>query len=277
MSLSNRPPLDDATILITGASSGIGAEMARQLAPRARSLVLVARRTDRLQALAAELAPRSPKLAVRVEGCDLEDLGAAAGLLERLRGDQVAVDVLINNAGFGDLALHEASSWERNQRMIALNVTTLTYLTRHLLPAMIERRRGGILNVSSGFGLAFLPGFAVYVGTKHYVTGFTEALRSETRGTGVAVSQLCPGPVATEFNDVANNKGQVPIPHAIEITAERCARIALRKFEAGRALIIPGVLFRIVMWLNAITPRPLLRLVYGPQGRKLRRVLRPQS
>ena len=120
---------------------------------------------------------------------------------------------------------------------------------------MLARGRGGILNVSSGLGLTFMPGAAVYSGSKHYVSAFTESLRLELRGTGVVVSQLCPGPVATEFLDVAGNPVGRPVPRLLELSAEQCARVALRGFARGRALIVPGLVARILIGLGRITPR----------------------
>src|SRR5690606_23219227 len=144
----------------------------------------------RLEALATELRAGHPSLSVLVKGCDLLDRAQTDQVLGAIEAELGQVDVLINNAGFGDVSLFDLSSWEKNQRMIELNVTALTYLTHRLLPGMVARRRGGVLQVSSGFGLQFMPGFAAYVGTKHYVTGFTESLRIDVASHGVAVSQL---------------------------------------------------------------------------------------
>lgn len=265
-----RPPLH-GTVLITGASSGIGLALATQIAPTASRLILVARRTDRLHALAEQLRARHPNLAVDVAPCDLEDLAAvdrlAASLAER------PVDVLINNAGFGDLGLFERADVDKLQRMILVNVSALTRLTRHLVPGMVQRRAGGVLNVSSGFGLSWVPGAAAYIGTKHYVTGFTESLRSELRPAGVVVTQACPGPVATEFEAVAENSlGQSP-PSFVEISAEQCAREVLTAFQAGRALVVPGFRIRWVLRLTALTPRWLSRIALDLMGAELRRRL----
>nr|MCH9687639.1 SDR family NAD(P)-dependent oxidoreductase [Deltaproteobacteria bacterium] len=211
------PPLD-GDILITGASSGIGEAIARQLAGRARRLVLVARRENRLQALASELQAARSGLTVEVRCCDLVDPAARQQLLDALSAD-APIDVLVNNAGFGDQSLFERTRWDKLDRMVALNIAALTHLTHQLVPGMVERGRGGVLNVSSGFGLSWMPGLAVYIGTKHYVTGFTETLRAEVMGQGVAVSQVCPGPVITEFHDLTENTtGQRP-PRFVAISA----------------------------------------------------------
>lgn len=268
-----RPPIDDGHVLITGASSGIGHALALELAPRARVISLVARREDRLLALKAALVARNPALHVAVFACDLLDRAALDRMLDEVtRGAAPAnagvgaagpVDVLINNAGFGDFGSYETVSWEKTEDMLALNVTVLAYLTRRLLPSMVERRRGGVLNVSSGFGLSFMPGFAGYVGTKHFVTGFTECLRIEMRPKGVVVSQLCPGPVATEFLEIAR-MGKAKPPGIATVSAEQCARAAVCGFDADRAIIIPGIVMKTVLALGALTPRWVLRLLYRP-------------
>ena len=192
---SSRPPPDGGTVLITGASAGIGLELARQLAPRARALVLVARRAERLEGLKDELSAKHPGLVVRTEPCDLTDPNAVDALSGHQLEDFGAIDVLVNNAGAGIQGLYEKSDWERIYSLIRLNVVALALLTRRLVPAMVARHRGGVLNMNSGAGVAIMPGMAAYVGSKHFVTGFTETLRAELDGTGVVVSQALPGPV----------------------------------------------------------------------------------
>jgi short-subunit dehydrogenase len=265
-----RAPIDGAVALVTGASSGIGDAIARQLAPRVRRLILVARRRERLEALAAELTSAHDELEVEVMPCDLTDRDALVELADAIE-DRFELDILVNNAGLGDIGMFDLAGWDKTERMIELNVRALTYLTHRIAPGMVRRKKGGILMVSSGFGLSFLPGFAAYVGTKHYVTGFTESLRLELRHLGVVVTQVCPGPVATEFEDVAGNFTGMRPQRFVEISAERCARSALSGFERGRALVLPGVLYRIIMWLGAWTPRWVLRLLYGPGARWFRK------
>jgi hypothetical protein len=264
-------PWDDATVLVTGASSGIGRELARQLAGRARALALVARRADRLEALARELKEAHPALEVHVRPTDLTDLEDCGALIDEVDAALGPVDVLVNNAGFGDVGAFDRADWDKLQRMIALNVTALTYLTHRLYPGMCARGRGGVLNVSSGFGLAFMPSFAAYVGTKHYVTGLSESLHVEAARLGVTVTQVCPGPVDTEFEAVAGNfTGRSP-PGLVRISAAKCARQALAGFARGRALVVPGLVIRLLIFLGAWTPRWLLRLLYRPAGGWLRR------
>src|SRR5262249_29144015 len=162
------------------------------------------------------------------------------------------IDVLINNAGFGDFHCFDLASWPTVEQMLDLNVKSLAYLTWKLLPGMVARARGGILNVSSGAGLEPVPGFSAYVGTKHFVTGFPGPVRLGVKPRGVVVSQPCPGPVATEFNAVASYVATEP--KFVRLDAAACARWALAAFGRGRALIVPGVWMNIAMFLGAVTP-----------------------
>ncbi|WP_437623336.1 SDR family NAD(P)-dependent oxidoreductase [Sorangium sp. So ce1151] len=264
-------PIDSGVVLITGASSGIGRALAHELAGRARALVLVARRKDRLEALRAELAAARPALAVLVFGCDVTDRAAVDAMLGAVADEVGHVDVLVNNAGFGDIGAFDLSEWSRTEQMIALNVTSLAYLAHRLVGPMVSRGRGAIANVSSGFGLTFGPGMASYIGTKHFVTSFTEALRLDLAGTGVRVTQVCPGPVETEFNETAGNFTDLEPPALLSISPERCARSLVRAIDRGRALVVPGVVAWLVVYLGVLCPRWLLRLVYRPIARALRR------
>lgn len=267
------PPLHDGVILLTGASSGIGRELARLLAPGARVLVLVARRVDRLEALAAELRAAHPRLVVDVRAVDVGDTAALRGMMDGVEAAHGPVDVLINNAGFGDAGLFERSDWAKSELMIQVNVVGPTWLTRRVLPEMVRRGRGGILNISSGFGMAFMPMYATYVGTKHYLTGFTESLRLELRGTGVVVTQVCPGPVATEFEEVAGNPFGQKVPSFVELDARDCAAQCLSAFRRGAALSVPGRIAWLFIGLGRATPRWLTRLVLSPLASLTRRRL----
>ena len=263
-----------STILITGASSGIGREMARQLAGQAGTLVLTARRTERLEELKAELTGQHSSLNVAVIPCDLADNSARNAYIARVQEEVGAVDVLINNAGFGDTAFFETTDWSKLQKMVQLNIEALTHLMHAFLGGMVERKKGGILNVSSGFGMVSIPLFGVYCGTKHYVTALTEAVRAEVKPAGVVISQLCPGPVATEFVAVAGNPmGQDP-PKVFEISAEDCSRIALKGFSRGKATIIPGFLMKVMMAMHGLTPRWFFRFLISLAGGSIRRQLK---
>ena len=246
---------------------GIGEALARQLAPRVSTLILVARRKDRLDTLAAELTAKRPALVVRVEPCDLAERDQIDDLLGRLG----PVDVLVNNAGLGVIALFERSEFGRLETMMRVNMLGLVQLTRGVLDGMLARKAGGILNISSSAGIAWVPGIAAYAGTKHFVTAFSEALALELVGTGVTVTQVCPGPVATEFEAVAGNPTGMEAPALIEISAEACARASLKGFEKGRALVIPGGWMKVMMGIARISPRWMHRLAMRRFGRYLRK------
>src|SRR4051812_10951690 len=185
------------TALITGASSGFGQEFARQIAPHARSLILVARRLDRLEKLKAEID--RPGLAVHCHVADLGDEVQTGAFLASLAASGERVTLLINNAGLGDHGFFENSDWSRVEAMLDVNIKALTRLTHALLPELVRAGRGAILNVSSIASFLPLPKMAVYAASKAYVTSFTEALRAEVRDAGISVTALCPGPVNTEF------------------------------------------------------------------------------
>lgn len=250
------------TALITGASAGLGAEFARQLAPRCRTLILVARRGDRLASLAAELLAACPGLTVFPYEADLTDEARIDALVRWLDESGLEVDFLVNNAGLGDHGRFVDGDWDRVRSMIALNVTALTKLTFLLLPRLVERPRAAILNVSSVASLIPLPQLAVYAATKAFVTSLSEALRAELRGTRVSVTALCPGPVETEFGSVARRLGQedeMISPDFFKVPAAQVVREAIKGAERDRARVIPGLLVAVVMTLAASLPLFLLR------------------
>ena len=254
--------LDGCSALITGASAGLGREFAWQLASHARSLILVARRERRLIEFRNKLRQQHPSLTVQIRKTDLANLMGLKELIAWLDHENIEVDLLINNAGLGDLGPFATSDPVRNEQMTLVNMVTLTSLTRHLLPGMITRKHGGILNVSSSAGFLPIPGFAVYAATKAYVTSFSEALRAELRGTGVSVCTLCPGPVHTEFQEVAKRPaGQTePGPEFVYVPAKKVVRDALTAVQSDRPTIIPGLAMKVAMFLVRLTPMPILRL-----------------
>jgi len=254
--------LDDCSALITGASSGIGREFARQLAKCARRIVLVARRSERLANLRDELLNQNPNLDVHVRVVDLTDNAQIESLIDSLARDKVDVDLLINNAGLGDSGPFATSDPIRNEQMALVNVMALTSLTRRLLPHMVAKRRGGILNISSSAGFLPIPGDAVYAATKAYVTSFSEALRAELRGTGVSVCAVCPGPVRTEFQEVAKRPGGQPEMGSkiFFVSVRQVARAGLAALEADRPVVIPGFAMKFAMFLSRLMPMPVVRL-----------------
>jgi hypothetical protein len=240
--------------LVTGASAGLGAEFARQCAARGDALLLVARRRDRLEALAAELGGD-----VQVIAADLSEAAAAERLMAEVDRLGLTVETLINNAGFGLVGRFAALPRERQREMIDLNVATLTDLTHLVLPAMLERRRGAILNVAST--AAFQPGphFAVYFATKAYVLSFTEALHQELKGSGIRVSALCPGPTATEFGEVAGYKGANF--NRFSADAASVVRAGLAGLARNRAVVVPGAMNKLTAQSSRLIPRAAMRRI----------------
>ncbi|MEO8205962.1 MAG: SDR family oxidoreductase [Chthoniobacterales bacterium] len=258
---------EGCTALITGASAGLGAEFAQQLAPYANTLVLVARRSDRLEALRAELAEAHPRTYVFIYAADIAQPEQLLAFTKWLQDQGIGIDFLINNAGLGDRGNFEDSDWDRVQSMLDVNITALTRLTHLLLPAMRSSGRGAILNVSSIASFLPLPKSAVYAATKAYVTSFSEALRIELKGTGISVTAVCPGPVDTEFFDVAS-RGQEPDYSAgseagemFVVTAEEVVRSGLRAVAMDKARVVPGAIVCLAMAATALVPLFILRKI----------------
>ena len=253
--------------VITGASAGLGEEFAVQLADLGVSrIVLTARRAERLAHLRATLLASNPELRVDVITADLSDAADVTELIGTLNAMDLTCDILINNAGFGDLGTFESSDASKIEEMLAVNMTALTRLTHWAVPGMVARRCGWICNVGSTAGLLALPSFAVYAATKAYVNSFSEALRVELRGSGVNVLALCPGPVETEFGSVAsraNSKRQFAPPAALCVHKKDVVRETLSAMARGKGRLIPGILVRIPMLLAESTPRWLLRIVFN--------------
>lgn len=249
------------TALITGASAGFGQEFARQLAPHARSLILVARRIERLEKLKRELD--RPGLTIHIHAADLADEVQTEAFLASLAASGERVSLLINNAGLGDHGFFEQSDWGRVKSMLDVNIKALTRLTHAILPDLVRVGRGAILNVSSIASLLPLPKMAVYAATKAYVTSFSEALRAELRDTGVTVTALCPGPVDTEFFDIAERPASgenAPAPEFFKVTIPEVVRDGLHAVANDRARVIPGWQVWALMSLTALVPIFILRL-----------------
>jgi short-subunit dehydrogenase len=255
-----------STALITGASSGIGRDLARLFAADGCDVVLVARRAEALRALAGDLA-REHGIDAATIAADLAEPDAPARILSELSRDGRSIDIVVNNAGFGAQGTVAALPLERQLEMIQVNVAALTALTRLFLPGMLERNRGGILNVAST--AAFQPGplMAVYYATKAYVESFTEALAEEVRGTGLRITCLCPGPTATEFAEAAAMTDS-NLFRGKTMTSADVARIGYDGWKSGKVLLVPGLSNKMGMSLVRISPRPLVRrLVKRLNGR----------
>jgi short-subunit dehydrogenase len=262
---------DGCSALITGASAGIGREFARQLATRAQTLVLVARREQRLNELRAELRNHNAQLNVHPRVIDLCDRPQIDELVRWLDQNKIEIDFLINNAGLGDYGSVATSDIERDNQIIQVNITALTFLTRQLLPQMVARKRGAILNVSSSAGFLPIPGMAVYAASKAYVNSFTEALRAELQpNSGVNITALCPGPVHTEFGDAAKRPGREPEtgPEFIYVSVEQTVSDALAAIESNKPFIIPGLFMKVGMFLVRITPLSILRFAWRLGARR---------
>jgi short-subunit dehydrogenase len=243
-------------VLITGASAGLGVEFARQLSARGSRLVLVARREERLKALAGELGN------ARAVALDLVEPGAAERLMEDVGRHGEHVDLLVNNAGFGFTGPVASIEAAKQRNMVTLNCTLLTELSRAVLPGMIGRRRGGILNVASTAAFQPAPGFAVYAATKAYVLSFTEALHEEVEGKGVHVSCLCPGPVATEFFDAAGMKPKGAFKKLM-MEADEVVRIGLEGLDRNRAVVVAGAVNKAGTVGVQLLPRSWVRKIAG--------------
>ena len=243
-------------VLITGASAGLGAEFARQLSRRGQRLVLAARRKDRLDALAAEVGN------ARTVEIDLSAPGAAARLVADVEAAGETVDTLINNAGFGLRGKFVDLDAAREREMIDLNCGALTDICRAVVPGMIERKRGAILNVAST--AAFQPGpkMAVYFATKAYVLSFTEALHEELKPHGIKVSALCPGPTRTEFGDVAGIASLGSFDR-LSMDAAPVVRAGIEGLDANKAVVIPGATNKVGAWSTRFAPRSVVRKIAG--------------
>lgn len=250
------------TALVTGASSGIGHELARVLARDGYHLVLVARSAERLQPVADELR-RAHSVSVQLLAHDLSDPAAPEAIAAALQREGIALDVLVNNAGFGTHGLFATSDWAAESGMIHVNMMALTHLTRLVVPGMIQRRSGKILNVASL--AAFQPGplMAVYYASKAYTLSFSEALAEELRGSGVTVTALCPGYVPTGFQARAGIQ-QAPSGTISEILdARTVAEIGYRGLMRGDPVVIPGFRNRLSVLAVRLAPRSLVRRLVG--------------
>jgi short-subunit dehydrogenase len=247
----------------------LGAEFARQLAPDVSVLILVARRLDRLEELRGQLARSG--LTIQCHAVDLSDRAALDAFLQEIAQANPPVDLLINNAGLGDHGFFESSDWTRVEVMLEVNIRALTRLTHALIPGLVRAGRGAILNVSSVASLVPVPQMAVYAATKAYVTSFTEALRAELRGTQVAVTTLCPGPVETEFFRVAGRPGEVDVmesPEFMRVPAEQVVREGLGALAEDRARVLPGWLIWTIFTLVSLIPIALVRLALSQRFRR---------
>jgi uncharacterized protein len=240
--------------LVTGASSGIGVDLARAVARRGWNVILTARREDRLRTLERELRERHGVEALTVP----EDLASPEGrgrLFQRVEEEGLEVELLVNNAGIGDYGPFAKSDRGRTMGTVELNVVALTELTHHFLPGMVSRGRGWVLNVASS--AAFQPGplMSVYYATKAYVLSLSEGLREEVRRSGVGVTALCPGPTVSEFQEKAGVNASYLGAFFPRASSERAAEVGVRALFRGRPVAVVGVTTRLQTLLLRILPR----------------------
>lgn len=260
-------PSTAGTALVTGASSGIGVAIARELAAKGHSLILVARREERLRSLATELTDEHG-ISAEVVACDLADPDERARLVDQVRQGGRFVEVLVNNAGFGSRGRFASNDPDRMVGMVRLNIEAVVDLTGRFLPGMVERGRGSVINIASTSAFQPLPGAAVYAAGKSFVLSFSEAIRTELRGTGVGVTAVCPGPVKTEFTDAAGMSGvEDSTPDAIWMSAEEIGSAAVEGAAADKRVVVPGALNRAGSLLGQHTPRfiglPIFERIWG--------------
>lgn len=259
-------PDPSSTCLITGASSGIGAEIARELAARGHGVTLVARRADRLRELADELRAR---YAIRAEvlACDVTDATARGELLERVADTGLQTEVLVNNAGFGTAGAFTELDGTREVQMVRTNVEAVVALTHDVVARMVERGQGAILNVASSAAFQPIPKQATYAASKAFALSFSEALSSELAESGVTVTALCPGPVHSEFVEVAAMEdAAAQAPDFLWITSAACAKAGVDGLDRGSRVVVPHGPIRAGTLLSKYTPHaillPLLRRFY---------------
>lgn len=251
--------------LVTGASAGIGKEIARVLAAD-HDLVVSARRADELAALAAELAGT----ACTIAPADLADPAAPQLLFDAVAAGGRPLDVLVNNAGFGDFGYFATSDLPKLLRMVQVNCTALTELTHRFLPGMIERKSGRVLNVGSVAGFQPGPLMAVYYATKAYVNSLSQALSNELAGTGVTVTCLCPGPTRTEFAAAAGRREGKSFSVAQRLTARDVAEVGVAAMKRGTPVVVPGVGNKLLIAAERLLPRgAVVRAVRWMQQKRM--------
>ncbi|HTT30904.1 MAG TPA: SDR family oxidoreductase [Solirubrobacteraceae bacterium] len=269
-------PTPSSAALVTGASAGIGSEIAKLLAARGHNLVIVARRKERLVALADKL---SEEHGVRVEtvACDLGKAASRARIPGRIEELGLDIEVLVNNAGFATGGPFYEADLDRELEQVRVLVEAVVYLTREFSPGMVERGRGGILNVASTAGMQPMPYSAGYSAAKAYVLTLSEALHQEMRGHGVTVTALAPGPVETDFWDIAgwetsSGKSFERVVPGTLISSEQAARAGVEGLDSGERVVVPGLPIRVGMLASRYIPHafklPALERFMRPGGDK---------
>jgi short-subunit dehydrogenase len=252
-------PAPDRTAIVTGASSGIGVEIARELARRGHGVTLVARSADKMSDLAAEL--RGWGVRAEVVPCDLSDRGARAQLPDRIGELDLTVDLLVNNAGFSTLGPVSKADPDAEMKMIEVDVVTVADLCTRFVAGMVDRGRGAVLNVASTAAFQPIPGQAGYAACKAFVLSYTRSLGGELRGTGVTATTLCPGPVETGFVEAAgftDEEAKGAMPSFMWESAEAVAKTGVEAMDKGRPVAIPGPANRVAAMAAHLTPKQVL-------------------
>lgn len=271
---SDHHPRKYRCALVTGASSGLGEEYARQLAGSCETLILVARRGELLEKLAGELSISSPQTEVHCLTADLTLEKECSGLVKMCEAMSLRPDLLINNAGMGDYGSFSDAEWPKLNAMLQVNVTALTHLCHGFLPGMLadSEQGGAIINVSSLASTLPIPDFAVYAATKAYVSSFSEALRLELREYGIPVLAVCPGPVHTNFGKVAmrtEDRASLPSREGFYVAAEKVVSDSIAALHADRARVYPGWKVALLAAGISLLPMVLLRPLVASRRGKL--------
>lgn len=260
------------TALVTGASSGIGKAFAELLAAKGYTVVLTARRSDRLDALATELREKY-QVAAHTIVADLAQPDASAGIAAELAARGLTIDLLVNNAGYGVPGSYVNVAWADHQRFMQVMVTAVLDLTYRLLPGMLERRWGRIINIASVAGMVSAPaGHTLYGASKSFLIRFSEALSSENAANGVNVTAVCPGFTWSEFHDVTGTRDKMNrVPGLLWLKADDVARDGYEAVMKGHSVVVNGGVYRFLVWMTGAMPRSLSRWVSGIAGRRYRK------
>jgi short-subunit dehydrogenase len=254
-------PSENSTAIVTGASSGIGTEISRELAKRGQNLTLVARREDRLKSLAEEMG-REHRVRAEIVAADIASEDGRKSLFEEIESRGRDVEVLVNNAGFGSAGRFQELDGEKEALMVRTNCEAVVALCAQYVPKMVDRGRGAVLNLGSIAAFQPLPYQATYAATKAFVLSFTEALHHEFKGSGIKVSALCPGPTATEFGAVAGTNISSALDR-ITGDAARVVRAGLKGLDRNKAVVIPGWPNKATANVSRFLPRAAMRRIVG--------------
>lgn len=267
-------------IIITGASSGLGEAFAKRLKTHGQEMILIARRHDRLERLAAELTQECPELKVRALPCDLASTAAREQLIHELQSLPPARCLLVNNAGLGDYGELASAEWQKIHRLMQVNMLAVVELTHALLPHMLSAG-GDIIHIASLAADVFLPDFALYAASKSFIASYSEALRLELRKSGIRVLAVCPGPVHTEFGSVAqrpgHDKGDMPLKRWFYTSIPVVVQGSIRALQAGRARYYPSLKVWLSSCLLRMMPLWLMRCILSARPRRVAPIQQEKS